>query len=244
MEQILAALRQLDPLNDDHWTANGDPRIDAVKALAGQGVEVDRQTIVNAAPDLTRATAGQPESLLMNQDEKPKDEEVTPEPMLVADFDEGVVFDPISALLGNSTGLTNELLYKALAEAEGLTDQELLVLHGNMNADDLTILVPAFEKVEKAMQDMVNRGNQRIKDYRRMTAITKNKLNVLRPEQSNQDAIRTYLEAQNKSRMEAAQNRSIILRNLDLKTLTPVSQLDQAMARKTSRGTQRPKFNT
>ena len=46
------ALSQLDTLNDDHWTAEGAPKIDAVKEIVGG--PVTRQDIINAAPHFTR----------------------------------------------------------------------------------------------------------------------------------------------------------------------------------------------
>lgn len=52
---IRTALSQLDPANDDHWTADGQPRIEAVNNVLGSAVR--RQEIVDAAPDFTRATA-------------------------------------------------------------------------------------------------------------------------------------------------------------------------------------------
>lgn len=52
---ITEALAQLDHTNDEHWTADGQPRIDVVKAIVGH--TVTRQEIVDAAPDFSRAVA-------------------------------------------------------------------------------------------------------------------------------------------------------------------------------------------
>lgn len=49
---IREALSQLDTLNDDHWTGEGAPKIDAVKELLGG--PVTRQDIINAAPHFSR----------------------------------------------------------------------------------------------------------------------------------------------------------------------------------------------
>lgn len=54
---ILTALAQLDPKNDAHWTANGEPRIDTVKALTGDQT-ITRDAINKAAPDFNREKAG------------------------------------------------------------------------------------------------------------------------------------------------------------------------------------------
>lgn len=57
-EKILAALRQLDPANDNHWTAEGQPRIDTVKLLTGDST-VGREAITAALPGFVRARAAE-----------------------------------------------------------------------------------------------------------------------------------------------------------------------------------------
>ncbi len=54
-EEILEAVRGLDPQNDEHWTADGLPRLDAVENLLGG--DVSRKAVTNAAPDFTRTVA-------------------------------------------------------------------------------------------------------------------------------------------------------------------------------------------
>ena len=54
-EKVLAALAQLDPYNDNHWTTDGMPRMDAVEAFLG--VDIVRAQVTEAAPTLTRETA-------------------------------------------------------------------------------------------------------------------------------------------------------------------------------------------
>lgn len=54
-EKILAALAQLDPLDDDQWTTDGSAKVETVSALVGEAVK--RQDIVNAAPDFNREKA-------------------------------------------------------------------------------------------------------------------------------------------------------------------------------------------
>lgn len=50
---ILAALEQLDPQNDNHWTGDGLPRLDTLKALSGE--DVTRAKATEAAPYFTRS---------------------------------------------------------------------------------------------------------------------------------------------------------------------------------------------
>jgi hypothetical protein len=57
-EKILAALRQLDPANDNHWTAEGQPRIDTVKFMTGDST-LTREAITTALPGFVRARAAE-----------------------------------------------------------------------------------------------------------------------------------------------------------------------------------------
>jgi hypothetical protein len=53
MTKIQDVLKQLNPGNDDHWTAEGMPRVDVVSALAG--TQVTRQEVTTSAPQFTRS---------------------------------------------------------------------------------------------------------------------------------------------------------------------------------------------
>jgi hypothetical protein len=55
---LQAALQSLDPQNDNHWTAEGAPRLDTVKFLTGESFT--REAVNAAAPGFSRATATQP----------------------------------------------------------------------------------------------------------------------------------------------------------------------------------------
>lgn len=64
MSKVLEALGKMDPMNDNHWTSDGMPRIDTVKFLAGDPT-LTREMVTAEAPDFTRqallamqATAG------------------------------------------------------------------------------------------------------------------------------------------------------------------------------------------
>ena len=64
MSKVLKALGKMDPMNDNHWTSDGMPRIDTVKFLAGDPT-LTREMVTAEAPDFTRqallamqATAG------------------------------------------------------------------------------------------------------------------------------------------------------------------------------------------
>lgn len=54
---IKDALSKLDATNDEHWTADGLPRLDVVGGLAGG--QVKRQDVTNARPGFTRESAAE-----------------------------------------------------------------------------------------------------------------------------------------------------------------------------------------
>jgi hypothetical protein len=54
-DKLVAALKQLNPSDDKHWTADGQPRIDIVKQLAGDQ-SITREAIDKAAPGFTRTS--------------------------------------------------------------------------------------------------------------------------------------------------------------------------------------------
>lgn len=54
--EILEALGQLDPANDEQWTGDGLPKVDAVAALV-ENAELKRADITAAAPDFNREAA-------------------------------------------------------------------------------------------------------------------------------------------------------------------------------------------
>ncbi len=58
-EKIKSALAKLDPSNDNHWTAEGFPRLDAVRLLAADG-SLSREAVTNAIPGFARGNAAKP----------------------------------------------------------------------------------------------------------------------------------------------------------------------------------------
>lgn len=54
--KILAALRQLDTTNDNHWTADGQPRLETVKLLSSDAT-LNREAVEAAAPGFNKSTA-------------------------------------------------------------------------------------------------------------------------------------------------------------------------------------------
>jgi hypothetical protein len=97
-EEILEAVKSLDPANDEHWTSDGLPRLDAVENLLGAGVT--RKQVTNAAPDFNRGhaqslvddahdeeTAGPTDEDPDNAD-APEDADTEADPLSLGDQDE------------------------------------------------------------------------------------------------------------------------------------------------------------
>lgn len=55
-EKIQAGLMKLDVKNDNHWTAEGEPKVEAVRFLAGDQ-SLSREDITKACPDFSRKHA-------------------------------------------------------------------------------------------------------------------------------------------------------------------------------------------
>jgi hypothetical protein len=76
--EIRAALLKLDAKNDDHWTEDGLPRIDALGLPKGLAT---RSAVTAAAPQFTRANP----SVEMPDPAKPEEQLQTPKPLAVTD---------------------------------------------------------------------------------------------------------------------------------------------------------------
>lgn len=78
MQNIIDALKKLDVSNDNHWTVDGQPRLDTVKMLAADP-SVTRDTLNEIAPDFNRATAASWEPKQEGQVQTPSNNEQSTE---------------------------------------------------------------------------------------------------------------------------------------------------------------------
>lgn len=87
---IVEALRQLDEMNDDHWTSDGAPAVDAVRSILGR--PASRQEITAAAPLFSR------QNLELPGDEEEKASAHDPEPSVEEAFEapEDELLEPLS----------------------------------------------------------------------------------------------------------------------------------------------------
>lgn len=205
------ALSQLDTLNDDHWTGDGAPKIDAVKEILGG--PVTRQDIINTAPHFSR------ENPLL---EEPKvNEDGNQEPPVLDEnvdlIDNFAVQKPME--------IVQFLAFLATVPKGSLED--LLETLRQQQAD--------VQVAQKELEEMQLR-------IRQATMHTKARIAREIPDVSDNEANRLYIQRQQEIRAAKHAATSALLKGVDPKMLDPRSMIDRAMARKNTRGANRPNF--
>ena len=136
MQNIIDALKKLDVSNDNHWTVDGQPRLDTVKMLAADP-SVTRDTINAVAPDFNRENAASWEPKQEGQVQTPSDNEQSTEnqsqekPVEATGTSgndaEQQPQDPETEPSEEVVETNLELLEKALADAEAKTAEARLI---------------------------------------------------------------------------------------------------------------------
>lgn len=243
-EKILEALSQLDPLNDDHWTSDGAPRMDAVEHIVGDR-SITRKDIVNAAPDFNREKASAPPP---DDEEEEGTTETDTEAQENEDSSDNEQNDP--ELGANDEGSDNDEQEEtdqeddeerpALEIPTGMTEQEFVAWILKVHPKDLA-------DVEDALKDQLNQIARGIEEARALMvrlrgAVTfvSQRIQRVVPGATNQEAIGDFIRAQAEARAAKVARRNEILKGVKPDELDPRAPIDAAMARKTKRGTQRP----
>lgn len=217
-EEIREALTKLDPANDDHWTGEGYPAIDAVNKLVPGTVK--RAEITEAAPTFTR------ENPKLDAEPLPKEQPPT-EPLAGQDQGEGGdegEDDAINTEAQNDAGVE--------PEPEGEDEDEL---------DELEAAVRAADKeVEKAQAELDERRKVLDAAIRKRDSLIKARESN-RPKHANILAIQGYLKRQKQVRgVKADIATQLKEAGVTAQLLQGRAPIDMAMARKTQRGANRP----
>lgn len=117
MSKILEVLSKLDTNNDNHWTADGLPRIETVRMLSGDQ-SITREQITAEAPDFSRSAAVLPGS----EDTKPETQTEAAQAEVV-DYSDAI--KKAQAEVGRLTEIKNEVeaaLAKATKDLDDLID--------------------------------------------------------------------------------------------------------------------------
>lgn len=266
---IKTALTKLDPSNDDHWTADGAPRIDAVVELTGDK-SIKRQDITNAAPKFNREAAAKENSDADDTDNGREGQgpEQGPGPS-----SEKVAEDPSSEEPSGEEAKDDGIVPKteeqrqadATREAEEARERTGLE-KGDFGADgpapgqqamDKTELDNLQEQLADATKEMLEaqRVAEEAKQEADLAADKVNNLNraIERLQKADPNyataGIRKYIDQQNKNRLKRASGLHRFIEQTGVhpadvnKAVDPKAPIDRAMSqRKPVRGSLRPNY--
>lgn len=210
-KEIRAALNKLDTMEDDHWTTDGQPKLEALD------VKATRQEVIDAASQFSRSN-----------------------PILDEETPESNPPEPESASEELSSSAMASL--KELEEREEpMTPHEFVRWLQNVSKYDLEALQGYLHAQKQQADEAQSRAEEYGLRLKQNMALVVNRMKRELPEQSNQDAIRAYMESQQQLRAEKLARTNTILQNIDVKDLDPRAAIDRAMARKNPRGGTRPR---
>lgn len=213
---LAEALKGLDPSNDNHWTSDGSPRLETVKFLSGNP-SITREQVTAAAPGLSRATAGAQGAQEAGGGGSPT---------------QAAPAAP-AALQGASQGAGDG--------AEGGTDggaADTAAEEGDAAGEELAGAEAELQAAMAAHADATQRLSAAKTAVDRL--LEAQDAQRERPHVAAARGVRAYLDAQNAHLQERGRQREA-LKGINLKDILPQrAALDQAFARKNSRGTQRP----
>lgn len=226
-------LGQLDTANDEHWTMDGLPRLDAVSALAG--TDVSRKQVTDAAPGLVRQpltpidSKGTAEKAIEAVEKAPEELEAPeapePNPEAVAQVVQDVSeMKPEVLPQPSKDDVLMEKLQKDLANA--------------------TIIMTTAQKIAESEKSNADTAANTVNGInRKIERLQKNDPNY------QISGVRRYIEQQNKNRLNRALGLQRFVEQTGIhlndvaKAVNPKSPIDQAMAgRKPARGSQRPQI--
>lgn len=193
--KIIDALKKLDPSNDNHWTADGLPRLDTVKMLSGDQ-SLTRDSIVAVAPGFARATAATWE----------------PGNTVVAAATIAQPVAPVVHVNAEISGpaVTEEVV--AAVEQKSKTEIEELDALLAENRSKLEVLRAQKDKADSALTAALKEEAWLIEKRQALGPSAK---------QDNADAIRNYLASQVAMLDKRAQKKKMILESgVDLRELT------------------------
>ena len=113
-------------------------------------------------------------------------------------------------------------------------------LEKEKEVEALALEISNLEQKIKAGKESIKAFQDGIVAKQKSLAIAKRKFSALCPKKTNTQSIQSYLKQENKNRMIRHEERKKVLGSLSPKDFTAMSPIDAAMARKRTRGSQRP----
>jgi hypothetical protein len=179
---IQEALMSLDSFDDDQWTADGAPKLGAVKDALGESVT--RQQVIDVAPEFSREN--------MEIEGYGDKSEVVDEP---------VTMDPLDSLVDEKKWL---------------------------------------EENVSRVQANIEHAKDEIAEWTKRLDVISDELLVLDPPLTNAQRARNYINASNEARLRRHAVNSAIISNLPTNARSVGTPLDDAYARRNTRGGTRP----
>lgn len=229
---IIQALKQLDVGNDAHWTASGAPLMSVMEELTGNS-DLTRAMVTEAAPLFSRDSPELPEETPGDTEQPKGDMSGETQTETPPEVTEDPPEKPPETPLEQPTSENDEDEDDEGDEDESPEDRRARLLEEHKAAQEKVheirgALVEGKKMLEKAMAE-----SDRIAE-------------MLYEEPShgaNQQAITDYIKSQAKQRAARLNRRQKVLEALGPDEASgSASQLDQAMSRKTKRGTHRPVY--
>lgn len=222
-EQILEVLSNMDTLDDSQWTSDGFPQAAYVSQVLGRVVK--RQEIIDANPNFNRSTV--PDEVVTPPEVEPEVEgEAEPEVEEVVEEKSASVKELSKQLDGLLTKDGFSPKYQAWVVKKNRAEIEIITDLVKMKVDELSSEISKIADLQS--------------QFKYALAVNKLTLQAKYPNNSEQDAIRNYLDSQNEDRVRRAENSQKFLANIDIKDIQVAAPIDAAMARNTKRGTTRP----
>lgn len=249
-QAIQTAVKALDIENDNHWTADGLPRLDTVKMLASDPT-VTRETVNDAAPGFTRANAASyilpVEEAAIAEPSKPETakEGAQPESGAAAAVAPAPPPPPPTVSPVSTSGNEGDDSEGNFSEDKPEQPEVEVSDTGSNEIESLEAQVADAEneiaEIEKALAEGKSALNKMLQAKDDLIG----KLTTLRPKDDTPAAIQLYLASQKKLLQERGARRKLITESgLDLKQLAAdaKSPLDSALSRRKTRGSERPKM--
>lgn len=242
---IKAALMQMDAFDDNQWTADGAPKLDALSELVGE--KVKRQDVMDVAPEFSK------DNMVVPSDED-KEKSSEDEEDKEKSSDEGNDEDKEKSSDDEDKEKSSDdddddedgvdlSGVKEYLKGEPLPEAQFIPFLMSLPTEALetlqSVLIMQLEEIEKTISKATDLKSR----LKLSKAYTTNRIKAEVPDISNQEAIQHFIKTQTAARGAKVAATRALLKGIDLKSLDPRAAIDRAMARKNSRGNTRPKRN-
>jgi hypothetical protein len=207
---IREALGTLNTLDDEVWTSEGAPKIEAVKELLGRSVT--RQEIIEAAPKFTRQNPDLGDEPKVEEVEKEAESSDSREPV---DLSDALSVEPMDV-------------------------NSFLKFLDRVPTSQLQDLKDGLDTRRKELQDLRYKIDDFDRALSGSLTLVKSRIQREIPDISDREANMAYLKSQLEQRARKKAFTNEVLKGIKLSDLDPRAPIDRAFARKTARGTQRP----